>query len=63
MNSLEHELNYPLGDAMPGAGQTMAVADGIKWIRMGLPFALNHINLWLLRDQIDGKDGWTVVDC
>jgi glyoxylase-like metal-dependent hydrolase (beta-lactamase superfamily II) len=63
MNSLEHELNYPLADAMPGAGQTMAVADGVKWIRMGLPFALNHINLWLLRDQIDGKDGWTVVDC
>ena len=63
MNSLEHELNYPLGDAMPGVGQTMAVADGVKWIRMGLPFALNHINLWLLRDQIDGKDGWTVVDC
>jgi glyoxylase-like metal-dependent hydrolase (beta-lactamase superfamily II) len=63
MNSLEHELNYPLADAMPGAGQTLAVADGVKWIRMGLPFALNHINLWLLRDQIDGKDGWTVVDC
>ena len=63
MNSLEHELNYPLGDAMPGAGQTMAVAHGVNWIRMGLPFALNHINLWLLRDQIDGKDGWTVVDC
>ncbi len=63
MNSLEHELNYPLGDAMPGAGQTMAVADGVKWIRMGLPFALNHINLWLLRDEIDGQPGWTVVDC
>jgi glyoxylase-like metal-dependent hydrolase (beta-lactamase superfamily II) len=63
MNSLEHELNYPMADAMPGAGQTMSVADGVKWIRMGLPFALNHINLWLLRDQIDGKDGWTVVDC
>jgi glyoxylase-like metal-dependent hydrolase (beta-lactamase superfamily II) len=63
MNSLEHELNYPLADAMPGAGQTMSVADGVKWIRMGLPFALNHINLWLLRDEIDGKPGWTVVDC
>jgi glyoxylase-like metal-dependent hydrolase (beta-lactamase superfamily II) len=63
MNSLEHELNYPLGDALPGAGQTMAVAKGVNWIRMGLPFALNHINLWLLRDEIDGKSGWTVVDC
>jgi glyoxylase-like metal-dependent hydrolase (beta-lactamase superfamily II) len=63
MNSLEHELNYPLGDALPGAGQTMAVAKGVNWIRMSLPFALNHINLWLLRDEIDGKSGWTVVDC
>ena len=26
---------------------------------MGLPFALNHINLWLLEDG----PGWTVVDC
>src|SRR3546814_5893745 len=32
------------------------------WVRMPLPFALNHINLWLLRDQIDGRDGWTIVD-
>jgi glyoxylase-like metal-dependent hydrolase (beta-lactamase superfamily II) len=29
---------------------------------MALPFALNHINLWLLRDELDGRDGWCVVD-
>ena len=29
---------------------------------MALPFALDHINLWLLRDQLDGREGWTVVD-
>ena len=63
MNSLEHELTYPLGDALPDGGGTLEVAPGVKWIRMGLPFALNHINLWLLRDKIDSKDGWTVVDC
>src|ERR1700743_2067617 len=28
-----------------------------------LPFALHHINLWLLRDEIDGQQGWTIVDC
>jgi len=39
------------------------VAEGVKWIRMPLPFALDHINLWLLRDNIDGQDGWTIVDC
>jgi glyoxylase-like metal-dependent hydrolase (beta-lactamase superfamily II) len=35
----------------------------VKWIRMALPFALNHINLWLLRDCLDGREGWAVVDC
>lgn len=34
-------------------------APGIFWLRMPLPFALDHINLWLLRDG----DGWTGVDC
>jgi glyoxylase-like metal-dependent hydrolase (beta-lactamase superfamily II) len=38
------------------------VAPGIFWIRMPLPFALDHINLWLLEDRIDGVDGWTIVD-
>ena len=63
MNELERKLHYPLGDTMPEAGQAIEVAPGVKWLRIGLPFALNHINLWLLRDHIDGKDGWTVVDC
>ena len=30
---------------------------------MPLPFSLDHINLWLLRDEIDGQAGWTIVDC
>ncbi len=67
MNALERELSYPLGDTLPGPGTTLDVAPGIKWIRMSLPFALNHINLWLLRDELDGPSGklqgWTVVDC
>jgi glyoxylase-like metal-dependent hydrolase (beta-lactamase superfamily II) len=42
----------------PGKGETMAMDDGITWLRMPLPFSLNHINLWLLRD--DG--GWVIVD-
>ena len=32
--------------------------DGITWLRMPLPFSLNHINLWLLRDE----KGWVIVD-
>lgn len=63
MNALESQLHYPFGDQLPESGSTMEVAPGVRWIRMALPFALDHINLWLLRDQIDGRDGWTVVDC
>ncbi len=50
-------LVYPCGDA-PAVGQAKQVADGVWWLRMQLPFALDHINLWALRDG----DGWTLVD-
>ena len=63
MNPLEHQLQYPLGETLPGAGLTLEVAPGVRWLRMPLPFALDHINLWLLRDKIDGTEGWTIVDC
>ena len=70
MNHLEQQLVYPFGDTLPGSGQALQVAPGVKWLRMGLPFALDHINLWLLRDEIASTDepgqfiqGWTVVDC
>jgi glyoxylase-like metal-dependent hydrolase (beta-lactamase superfamily II) len=42
----------------PVPGGTTLVAPGIKWLRMPLPFALDHINLWLLEDG----DGWAIVD-
>lgn len=63
MNHLEAQLHYPLGERMPEPAQTLEVAPGIRWVRMALPFALDHINLWLLRDELEGRAGWTVVDC
>jgi glyoxylase-like metal-dependent hydrolase (beta-lactamase superfamily II) len=63
MNELEQQLNYPHGDTLPALGSTIEVAPGVRWLRMALPFQLDHINLWLLRDRIDGVDGWSVVDC
>ena len=63
MNELERQLHYPLGDTLPAPGTALQVAPGVKWIRMALPFALDHINLWLLRDEMDGVQGWSVVDC
>jgi glyoxylase-like metal-dependent hydrolase (beta-lactamase superfamily II) len=63
MNALEHQLDYPLGETLPPMGGALTIAAGVRWVRMGLPFALDHINLWLLRDRLDGRDGWTIVDC
>lgn len=63
MNPHESELTYPLGDRLPALGATLEVAPGVRWLRMPLPFALNHINLWLLRDCQGGVEGWTIVDC
>jgi len=63
MNANEHKLIYPFADALPPPGRALAVAGDLRWIRMPLPFALDHINLWLLRDEVDGRAGWTVVDC
>ena len=45
-------------DSKPQTGMTMRVAEGIHWLRMPLPFDLDHINLWLLED--DG--GLAIVD-
>jgi glyoxylase-like metal-dependent hydrolase (beta-lactamase superfamily II) len=63
MNALEHQLEYPFGNDLPSGGELLEVADDVFWLRMPLPFALDHINLWLLRDEIDGRQGWSVVDC
>jgi glyoxylase-like metal-dependent hydrolase (beta-lactamase superfamily II) len=64
MNELERKLQYPLGDALPAVGTTIEVAPGVRWLRMALPFALDHINLWLLRDRDEtGREGWAIVDC
>ena len=60
---LERALHYPLADQLPAPGRAILLAPGVKWLRMGLPFALDHINLWLLRDRFQGREGWTVVDC
>ena len=59
MNSLESQLAYPFDQTLPEAGALIAVAPGLQWLRMPLPFALDHINLWLIEEG----DGVIVVDC
>ncbi|HZV63863.1 MAG TPA: MBL fold metallo-hydrolase [Telluria sp.] len=63
MNPLESQLAYPLGDTLPAIGATVELAPGLRWLRMPLPFALDHINLWLLEDAVEDQAGWSAVDC
>jgi glyoxylase-like metal-dependent hydrolase (beta-lactamase superfamily II) len=50
-------LSYPYAEPPP-RGRTQEVAPGVHWIRMPLPYALDHINLWALDDGA----GWALVD-
>lgn len=42
----------------PPSGGAVEVAPGVVWVRLPLPYALDHVNVWLLADG----DGWTLVD-
>ena len=63
MNPLESQLTYPFADELPAPGTVKEVAPGLGWLRMPLPFALDHINLWVLKDEREGRTGWSVIDC
>jgi glyoxylase-like metal-dependent hydrolase (beta-lactamase superfamily II) len=51
------ELVFPHPEP-PAAASWREVAPGVCWLRLPLPFALDHVNLWLLQDD----EGWTLVD-
>lgn len=62
-SSIDHPpLIHPWGDVLPAPGNLLTLRPGVHWVRMPLPFALNHINLWALDDTHEGQPGWTVVD-
>lgn len=42
----------------PAPGAAVEVAEGILWMRLPLPMALDHVNVFAL----DDGDGWTLVD-
>ncbi len=50
-------LHFPQ-PAAPAPGEAIEVASGIFWIRLALPFQLNHVNIYLIEDG----DGYAVVD-
>jgi len=50
-------LSYPF-DVTPAPGALARVAPGVRWLRFPLPFALDHINLWLIEESA----GYALVD-
>ncbi|MGP9803818.1 MBL fold metallo-hydrolase [Paracoccus sp. NSM] len=44
--------------APPDEGAAITVAPGILWMRLPLPMALDHVNVYALEDG----EGWTIVD-
>ncbi|MGE7418645.1 MBL fold metallo-hydrolase [Methylobacterium tarhaniae] len=53
MIGIRHPFSEP-----PQIGHLIEIAPGILWARLPLPFALDHVNVYL----IDDGDGWAVVD-
>ena len=51
------KLDYPY-DAPASDGSVVEVAPGILWARMHMPMALDHINVYVLKDTT----GWILVD-
>ena len=50
-NKGAHNLVYPF-DTLPQPGRMLKIDNGVYWVRMSLPFVLNHINLWVLKDDM-----------
>ena len=54
------EIKYLL-DAPPEPGAVLELLPGLTWVRVPLPFVLNHVNCWLLDDS-DSGTGVTLID-
>lgn len=57
MSAAKTDIDYAF-ETSPELGDTQTVVPGIDWLRMPLPFALSHINLWVM----DDGDGHSIVD-
>lgn len=57
MKDFSAGIRYPF-DTPPAEGEALEVAPGILWMRLPLPMALDHVNIFAL----DDGDGWTIID-
>ncbi len=57
MDDQTRGIRYPFPD-IPQEGEAVEIASGILWMRLPLPMALDHVNVYAL----DDGDSWTVID-
>lgn len=50
-------IRYPF-DAPPAEGDAITVAPDVLWLRLPLPMALDHVNIF----AFDEGDSWTIID-
>ena len=50
-------IAYPF-ETPPAMAEAVTVAPGVLWMRLPLPMALDHVNVYALEED----DGWTLVD-
>ena len=50
-------IHYPW-ETPPAEGEAVEVAPGVLWMRLPLPMALDHVNVYAL----DDGDSWTIID-
>ena len=56
--NMESKVDYIFGDKLPVPLEPIEVAEGILWLRLPMPIALDHINIYLL----DDGDSWVLID-
>ena len=56
MDTRSTGLRYPFEPPAPGG--SVEIAEGVLWLRLPLPMALDHVNVYAL----DDGDGWTLID-
>lgn len=57
MHGMTDSLVYPFA-ITPRPGEITEIRPGILWLRLALPFQLNHVNIYMI--EHDG--GWAVID-
>lgn len=50
-------LRFPFA-RLPAFGEVVEIGPGLLWLRLPLPFSLDHVNIYLIEDH----DGWVIVD-